>query len=172
MSGGPDRTQRIVGAILDAEPDNAFTTEELCERVYPGVSVEKKHRLSVIRAGRALAGRRAEIGLMTGEGLGREFVFYRRDRFGSYVMARLKASHWRRYRSKYPRVASRNATGQADPRKRFEDDLHRELMAPGGPWWQEVQIFLAERDGDVERADELKAQVAREFARRMGRPYP
>ncbi len=34
-----------------AEPDGAWTTEERCERVYPETNrVEKKHRVSVLRA--------------------------------------------------------------------------------------------------------------------------
>jgi len=45
MSRGPGRIERAIAAILDAESDNAFTTEDLCERVYRGVNrVEKKHR--------------------------------------------------------------------------------------------------------------------------------
>ena len=63
MSRGPGRIERAIAAILDAEPDNAFTTEDLCERVYPGVNrVEKKHRVAVLRAANKLIKRRDNTG--------------------------------------------------------------------------------------------------------------
>jgi hypothetical protein len=48
MSKGPGRVQRAIRAIFAAEPDNAFTTAELCARVY-GTRVTNKHRIAVIR---------------------------------------------------------------------------------------------------------------------------
>ena len=46
MSRGPGRIERAIASVFDAEPDNAFTTEELCKRVYCGVNrVKKKHGL-------------------------------------------------------------------------------------------------------------------------------
>ena len=37
--------------------------------------------------------------------------------------------------------------------------INRDQMAPGGAWWREVEYHNAERDGDVERAAELKAEI-------------
>src|SRR5215469_13044876 len=85
MSRGPGRIARAIGDIFDAHCDNAFTTEEFCEQVYPGVSVEKEPRICVIRASKNLALRRAEIDYMTGDGVGRQFVFYWRDSVNSYA---------------------------------------------------------------------------------------
>ena len=34
MSRGPGRIERAIAHILDSEADNAFTTEDLCERIY------------------------------------------------------------------------------------------------------------------------------------------
>jgi len=34
MSGGPGRIERAIEALFDADRDNAFTVEELCERIY------------------------------------------------------------------------------------------------------------------------------------------
>jgi hypothetical protein len=51
MSKGPGRVSRAIEAALEAEPDNAFTVEDLCDRVYRGINrVEKKHRVAVLRA--------------------------------------------------------------------------------------------------------------------------
>jgi hypothetical protein len=36
-------------------------------------------------------------------------------------------------------------------------------MVPGGSWWLEVEIILAERDGEVEKAAELKAEGRRKL---------
>jgi hypothetical protein len=61
MSKGPGRVERIIEAVFAAEPDNAFTIEDLCDRVYPGEPIEKKHRVSVLRAAKQVAKRRDEI---------------------------------------------------------------------------------------------------------------
>ena len=159
MSRGPGRIARGIGDIFDAHRDNAFTTEELCEQVYPGVSVEKKHRICVIRASKNLALRRAEIDYMTGDGVGRQFVFYRRDSVNSYAMARLKSDSG--YRSNDLRLPYHWIKDEAELCRSLDDDRHRELMAPGGSWWLDVEIFLAERDGEVEKAAELKAEKQR-----------
>jgi hypothetical protein len=166
MSRGPGRIERAIGDILGAELDNAFTAEELCERVYPGVPVEKKHRISVIRAVKKLAMHRSEIGRLTGDGLGSKFVFYRRDSVNSYAMARLKCDNG--YRSHDPRLPYCR-TNEAQLRRRLDDDRHRELMAPGGTWWLEVEIFTAERDGELEKAVRLKAERQSQVERVMER---
>ncbi len=49
MSRGPGRIQEAIFAIIEAEPQGAWTTTQLCERIY-GTSVEKSHRAAVARA--------------------------------------------------------------------------------------------------------------------------
>jgi hypothetical protein len=101
MSRGPGRVERAIEAVFDTERDNAFTLEDLGERVYPGVDrIEKKHRAVIARAARNLGRRRPEIHCLEGEGLGGALVFFRHDEVVSYAMARLKAAPWNRYRSK------------------------------------------------------------------------
>ena len=52
MSRGPGRVQRRIKALMQSEPTGAWTVEDLCDRVFDGVNrVEKKHRVSLIRAG-------------------------------------------------------------------------------------------------------------------------
>ena len=59
MGSGPGRIERAIEAALAAEPDNAFNTEDLCDRAYPGVNrVNKKHRVAVLRALKRVLARR------------------------------------------------------------------------------------------------------------------
>jgi hypothetical protein len=51
MSRGPGRIERAIKAAFDAEPTRVFTTEYLCTHVYASaIKIEKKHRVSLIRA--------------------------------------------------------------------------------------------------------------------------
>jgi hypothetical protein len=74
MSKGPGRIERAIEAAFAADPDNAFTTEELCERAYfPAVNlIEKKHRVAVVRAGKRLAERMERFSWFISERLGNE----------------------------------------------------------------------------------------------------
>jgi len=100
MSKGPGRVSRAVETALEAEPDSAFTVEDLCDRVYRGINqVEKKHRVSVLRAAKAIVARRPELVWMKSEGLGGTLVVFNRYQVLSYAMARLKTDNFNRYRS-------------------------------------------------------------------------
>jgi hypothetical protein len=184
MSKGPGRVSRAIEAAIEADPDNAFTIEDLCDRVYPGVNrVEKKHRVAVLRAAKAIVARRPELRWMIGEGLGGTLVVYDRYRVLSYAMARLKTDHFNRYRSNDKRnercmpawarkalklppaskgkvwVQKKHNTEEAELRASLSKkgrDHH--LIVPGGAWWRHVQMHLAERDGDVERLAQLKGE--------------
>src|SRR5579864_2909876 len=51
MSRGPGHIQRTILALIEAEPDGAWTTRQLCAAVYPDVRCPaKKHRIAVNRA--------------------------------------------------------------------------------------------------------------------------
>src|SRR6266852_1906054 len=94
MGKGPGRVEQIIDAVFAAEPDNAFTIEDLCERVYPGEPIEKKHRVSVLRAAKQVAKRCGDIDTMIGEGLGGTLIFFDQYCVLSYAMARLKSSSY------------------------------------------------------------------------------
>ena len=167
MSEARGRIERAIADIFDAAPDNAFTTEELCERIYRyKPHVQKAQRVVVLRAGKVLSQRRPEISMERGEGLGGQYVFYRRDRIGSYAMFRMKADNFNRYRSNDRR---RDWTqDEAALRKELlNDEWHRQLMAPGGAWWRHVEMFIAERDGDNDKLDALQRDEERALAARM-----
>jgi hypothetical protein len=40
--------------VFDRHPTDSFSTSELCQKVHPGQRVQKKHRVSVLRALRTL----------------------------------------------------------------------------------------------------------------------
>src|SRR5260370_37211150 len=104
MNKGPGRVEKIIEAVFAAEPDNAFTIEDLCDRVYPGELIEKKHRVSVLRAAKRFAKRRGEIDTITGEGLGGTLIFFDQYCVLCYAIARLKSST---YRGKYKHRSNR-----------------------------------------------------------------
>lgn len=55
MSRGPGHIERTIKELFVAEPDAAFTTEQLCRKVYPRIRhVLKKHRVAVLRAAKKL----------------------------------------------------------------------------------------------------------------------
>ena len=64
--------ERTIKAVFAAEPDDVFTTEELCRKVYPRIKqVQKKHRVAVIRAAKKL-----QLNWVVSDGgVGRTLVF-------------------------------------------------------------------------------------------------
>jgi hypothetical protein len=150
MSRGPSRIEGALVAIFDGERDNAFTIQDLCERIWPDVyqdpqagRIERKHRRTVIQAARNIARQRPEIQWLHGERLGRGLVFFRHDEVMSYAMARLKADRFQRYRSKDSRLHW--SKDEAELRLELDDERHRTLIGPGGAWLRQVEMFLARR---------------------------
>ena len=141
MSG---QIQRVLVKIFDRERDNAFTTEDLCERIWPDLypdQIKKSHRGTVIRAVRHIASQRPEIQWLYSQKLGGSVVFFRHDDVMSYAMARLKADRFQRYRS--PRL--RWCRDEGALRRELDDESYRKLIGPGGAWRRQVEIFLARR---------------------------
>jgi hypothetical protein len=65
MTRPPRRIERALVAIFDGERDNAFTIQDLCERIWPDVyqdpqagRIDRKHGARVIRAARNIARQR------------------------------------------------------------------------------------------------------------------
>jgi hypothetical protein len=145
MSG---RIQRTLAKIFDSERDNAFTVEDLCERVWPdlypgqlGSRIRKSHRNIVIRAARDIARQRPEIQWLYGQRLGRTLVFFRHDEVTSYAIARLKADRFQEYRN--PRFHWR--WDEEALRRKLDDESYGKLISAGGEWRRQVEIFLASR---------------------------
>jgi hypothetical protein len=139
MSG---RIQQALIKIFDNERDNAFTTEDLCERIWPDFcpsQFKKRHRSTVIRAARHVASQRPEIQWLHSQRLGGSLVFFRHDEVMSYAIARLKADRFQRYRSQ----RSPWSSGEEALRRVLDDESYRKLIGPGGAWRRQVEIFLA-----------------------------
>lgn len=161
MSKGPGRIECALAAIFDGEPDNAFTTEELCEKAYPGCYIEKKHRVSVIRAVSQLAKRRDTLIQWRSETLGRVNVYFNEDNVMSYAMARLKTDNLCHYRSNDPRIY-RMMTEADLIAELSQGGSYRKYVEPGGAWWQYVQWLKEEREarraGDMQKLKQLEAE--------------
>jgi hypothetical protein len=157
MSKRPGRIQRAIKGLFDAEPDNAFTTTELCERVYGVKETDKRHRIGVIRAAKKISG----LDHLVGENLGKQLVFYDPLDVMSYAMARLKADFLENYRNADPRCPPhwKNDT-EADLRAKLaNDERYRKLISEGGSWWLCTEISRAKARGDEKRAAKLQAQA-------------
>lgn len=77
MSRGPGRVERAIKAAFDAEPNRVFTTEHLCARVYQGVTrIEKKHRVSLIRAAKRVLQREPNWRMARTHLPGAPFLFF------------------------------------------------------------------------------------------------
>ena len=154
MSKGPGRIERAIAEILDREPDNAFTTEDLCEKIYRTKHVERNHRIAVMRAAANLAKRRDNMRIWRSSNLGRTKIYLTLDNVMSYSMAWLKSDYIYRYRSHDERV---NWWKGAYTEEKLRALLTKggkfyEHVRRGGSWWKNVESFkaqlAAQRSGD------------------------
>lgn len=172
MSRGPGRIERAIRAAYAAEPDNAFTTDDLCDRIFAGVNrIEKKHRVSVIRALKAVAASDREMEFFRSEAQGGPLVLFNCCNVMSYAMARIKADSLENYRP-----TARRARGWWDAREMWvlppaeQEACLRALLMPGGKqhhlvttggaWWEHTELARAKRRGDHERAQALEDKFA------------
>src|SRR5258708_25784415 len=163
MNKRPGRVEQIIEALVWAESDNAVTSEDLCARVYPGELIEKKHRVSVLRAAKRVAKRRGEIDTITGEGLGGTLIFFDQYCVLSYAMARLKSSS---YRTNDKRRSLRE--NEADLRAKIAPGgSYHALIVRGGACWRHVEERIAKRDVGPDQLQRLKAEGAAELAAMM-----
>ena len=136
MSRGLGKIGRVVEAAFAAEPDNAFTVDELCHRAYPGINrIEKRHRVAVLHA----AKKRPNTDWRPAESLGGMLVFYIPDNVMSYAMGRLKmdrcnCGYWERSRTSDTELAAQLHEG---------GDYH-EYIIEDGAWWCHVEMFKAQ----------------------------
>jgi hypothetical protein len=150
MSRGPGRVMRAIVAAVEADPHHAVTIEEMCEQLYPSArgGPPTKYRAAVTRAGKTAARHGDNIGHTSYRGPGRTAAFYAADDLKAYACAQLKALGW------------------------WDGSLHhlettfKNHMEPGGIWWLEVQLFVAERDGNADRTAAYRRAIKRLEKRR------
>lgn len=151
MSKGPGRIERAIEESLVGNPDQAPTTEELCEVAYPGLNqVEKKHRVAVIRAAKNVCLRVPGWGYSISEAHGGTLIWWNRFSVTSYALLKIKKDWLARYRSNDPRIPPSNRLTPEQARSMIEPGgkYHHEVVA-GGHWHRHVRLWTIERDGDT-----------------------
>jgi hypothetical protein len=174
MSKGPGRIERAIAAILDAEPEDAFTLDELCRRIFDldlwdsGV-VRPKHSISVARAGKKLCQRRRELGWSR---IG-VLVFHRRDNLMSLAVAARKATRRADFRAVAFRDAQAILASAAAPPDSSDNRLSKNWDCERvSRWRQEMDLCRAELEGDTATIARIgeEREVARErLFRQLGR---
>jgi hypothetical protein len=135
MSKGLGRTQLSIRQVLQNNPDEAFTVEEMCVLVYDVSKVEKRHRVAVLRAGASVIEKLPDFDIGRWYGSpGCPSIFYNWRSFKSYIRARSKAE-----RSSEKDLCKYRATE----------------LAEGGTWWLDFHKRIAELDND----EALKAKI-------------
>lgn len=144
MSKGFGSVQRKIAEVLAANFDDAFRVDELCRKVFGESLVEKKQRVSVIRAAKALVKKRPDLSWMGSSGPGAGLVFFNQASVMSYARAWMKGG------------------GYSD------DQIHADLapggdehenIAEGGVWWLHVHEWIANQNNDKARLEELKPML-------------
>jgi hypothetical protein len=158
MSRGPGKIERAIEVLFQRHPDDAFTVEDIVDRIYEGTNgAEKRHRVSVLRAAKKVCERMTDWTFWLSETRGNTLTFRHRYNVRSYAMARLKVDNIERYRNKDPRCYRSSSAEELRAMLEPGGSKHR-LIVEGGAWWQHVQQDIAERDGDTERALRLQAE--------------
>lgn len=163
MSKGPGKIERAIAALFVAEPDDAFNVEDMADRVLPGINrLEKKHRVTLIRAAKRVCERMDGWQWSTSEGHGGALVFWHRYSVRSYATMRAKTDMFACYRSHDPRrrgldhliATPASIAASLEPGGRYHHHV-----TEGGAWWRHVQLWIAERDDDAsERTQALQAE--------------
>src|SRR5271163_1960986 len=90
MSRGPGKIEQAIETTFTRFPDQTFSTTELGPIAYPGVNrLEKKHRVSIIRAADKVAKRIAWSARRTEAPAG-EMVYYNLLHARSYRLGKLR----------------------------------------------------------------------------------
>ena len=162
MSKGPGRIERSLRELFANNPTEAFTTDDLVTIAFPGANrIEKKHRVSVLRAARRIVDTDPNWEMFAAwSARGRLRVFFNADDLKSYVLARLMAiyaiTRSRDSRTTFTRT-------RECMRAELDGEAKHHLTGPNGAWFKDVMLHRARRDGQVEYADKLAAERNAEF---------
>jgi hypothetical protein len=140
----PEHIEQAIRAAFTADPNNAFTVDDLCDRVYLGLKQpERKHRAAVIPIAKKVCESLGEWWeWWRSERPGGTLIFLNRASVTSYAMARLKSDYLNGYRS----------NGRARWSVCTEERLRAEispggrdhaLVVEGGAWWEHCQEAIA-----------------------------
>jgi hypothetical protein len=136
MSRGPGRVEKTIAKAFAESPSATFSTDDLIVLIYPGVDIEKKHRVAVLRAADRVAARlhwekwqceRAMWGngwRAQGSLKGRGAVYLNPADVWSYARARLRTDF----------IDGAKTREEWDAKLGQGGDLHK-FVVPGGAWW-------------------------------------
>jgi hypothetical protein len=138
--------RRAIEAIFAAEPDWAFTADQLCKQALALTRLERRHRTAVLAACKA-----AGMGIMFSESRGCTRLIFRLDSLMGYAVARQRAWLWCLH-EKPERIKANLAPGGKE----------HHLIAEGGHWVRHWQMFVAETRGEIDtpQYQKLKAEQA------------
>jgi hypothetical protein len=164
MSRGSGRIERAIIEAFKDDPDNAFTVAELYDRIYPDAEwFDKKHRVAIIRAATSLKRRWPDLGWTYSGNLGGQKVFFDAANIMSWAMARLKADQFLNYDNQDRRTRrwTNGASEDGLYASLLEGGKHHHCIVEGGAWRLHRDMWIAERDGDTARVQELQAEQDR-----------
>jgi hypothetical protein len=135
---GREQIERAIKDALTSNPNNAFTADDLCDRVYVGLKrPQRKHRATVIPVAKKVCKRLGENwDWWRTCGRGGPLLFWNRASVTSYAMARLKSDVFNRYRC-------RDITEKKLRAKIAPGGQKHKLVVKGGAWWQHCQEDIA-----------------------------
>ncbi len=158
MSRGPGKIERTIEAAFASAPDDIFMMGDLVALAYPGVNrVEKKHRVSVLRAASRVCGR-TDWRQMYSHRPGGGSVFVNLRSLRSYTLGKIRAS---------TDMSGRQGHTTHDLRLMVDGLLEPQWhhisekvngMRPGQKVWASWLMACARLDGRHEEAEELFRQ--------------
>jgi hypothetical protein len=159
MSKGPGRVERAIEVVFRNNPDQTFSTDELWPFVYPGANrLEKKHRVSIIRAAKGVAERIGWRGRRQERPRG-QIIWHNLTDARSYRLAQLRCDFLN------------NGRSIADLERRLDDpNAYQSEWAgvqPGGIWTLHVEVHKADLAGDTALGDRLRAELTAMVASRQ-----
>ena len=148
MSRGAGKVEQAIEAAFSME-GVCYKTDELCKLVYPDTTIERKHRVSVMRAAKKVC-ERTDWEMWEAATRGKPSVFVNPCDLLSYAAGRdLSESSWR-----FNRITS------ADAKKEYSvGGKNHRLVEEGGSYYRFVQMNIAERDGDVQTYEKLEKEM-------------
>jgi hypothetical protein len=137
---GREEIERAITHVLTSNPNNAFTTDDLCDCVYLGSrQVERKHRATIIPIAKKVCERLGENwDWWRSEMSGGTLVFWNRVSVTSYAMARLKSCSLNGYRREGSSFTEEVLKARIAPGGR-----DHEYVVEGGAWWEHCQEDIA-----------------------------
>lgn len=168
MSRGPGKIERSLAALLSANHTDAFTTDELCMACFPDVScIEKKHRVSVLRAMQKVQNNLGWIARSISGQRG-NYVFFNCYNLHSLAVGRTRSGaegDWTHASCRCAVITSEKAEGmllgqdRATHWRSARDESHD--VRVDGPFPILFEMYLAERHGLNEEAKLLRLEFNR-----------